>query len=332
MNQPAAGLLWAALLLCGCENDFLDLPSCGAPQGPPCQNETCPSPCVPIPLLGWSLPVLLWSGPELLAPGCPPDRAGIVQYEGHADPNDPPECPSCSCEPPIGECALPSLLTASTQICGVEGPAPQFYDFSGLTPDPTMCNTTNSIPAGLIYSMTLGPLTMIETGCKPVTTLSPRSGAAPWKTFARACGTGVSPCQDPDARCIATAEPPPGYSQCIYQEGERECPSVYPNQRVFYDGISDSRRCSECSCGAPEGGECSAYVRVYQDALCTVLVAGHLVSSDASWVACDDIVTSHALGGKTSTAPVYEPGTCEPSGGEQLGSVELLRPSTFCCQ
>jgi hypothetical protein len=37
------------------------------------------------------------------------------------------------------------------------------------------------------------------------------------------------------------------------------------------------------------------------------------------------------LGGKTVTAPSYQPGTCEPLGGESIGSVELKGPSTFCC-
>ena len=32
------------------------------------------------------------------------------------------------------------------------------------------------------------------------------------------------------------------------------------------------------------------------------------------------------------TPPVYEPGACEPSGGEPIGSLELKKPSTFCCQ
>ena len=39
-----------------------------------------------------------------------------------------------------------------------------------------------------------------------------------------------------------------------------------------------------------------------------------------------------ALGSKLATRPVYEPGSCEPLGGEAIGSVTLVGPSTFCCQ
>ena len=333
MNKPAALFLLAALLLLGCKNGSLDCWSCETPTAPPFPTtETCRGPCGPLLPLGWSRPVLLWSGPQFEAPECPADRAGIVQYEGHADPNVPPECFSCSCEPSTGECELPSFLTAGSQKCGFQDPPPIIYDFSGLDPEPMSCNTTNAIPADLIKSLTISPLIMTESGCKPVTTLPPKSGDVSWKTFARACGSVVSPCQDQGALCVSTAEPPPGYSQCIYQQGEHECPSGYPDRRVFYDDISDSRHCSECSCGAPEGSECSSYVRAYEDATCSILVSVDLVSSTQLWAECGDMVTSPALGGKTATAPIYEPGTCEPSGGEPSGSVELKGPTTFCCQ
>ena len=332
MNKPAAWQLLAALLLGGCDPDSPGLSSCETSPGSPCPTqETCPGPCVPLPPLGWSLPVLLWAGPRFEAPECPADRASVVHYEGHADPNEPPECPSCSCEPPTAACELPSILTVGTQTCGVEDPAPLLYDYSGLVPDPTICVTDNPFPAGLIYSLAIGPLTMKESDCKPVATQPPRSGDAAWRTFARACGSGASPCLNPAALCITTASPAPGFSQCLYQQGEHECPSGYPDRRVFYDEISDARRCSECSCGAPEGGECSAYVTLYQDATCTLLAMARTVTSKSLW-ACGDFTVGYALRGKTSTAPSYEPGWCDPSGGERVGSVELLGPSTFCCQ
>ena len=275
--------------------------------------------------------MLLWSGPLFEAPECPVDQAGVVQFEGYADPNEPPECPACSCEPPTGACELPSVLTVGTQICGVEDPAPLLYDYSGLVPDAAICTTDNPFPAGLMYSWAIGPLTMTENGCKPVTTLPPKSGDASSKTFARACGLNVSPCLDPAASCAATAPLPPGFSQCLYQKGEHECPWDHSNRHVFYDEVRDSRHCSECSCGAPKESDCTAIVRLYQDATCTLEVAGSAVTSNTVW-GCGDLVTGHALAGKTATAPVYEPGACEPSGGEALGSVELLGPSTFCCQ
>ena len=332
MNKPSAWLFLASLFLCRCDTDSFDLSACGTSPGPPCPTkETCPGPCVPLPLLGWSLPVLLWSGPQVEAPACPADPAGGLRFEGYADPNEPPECPSCSCEPPTGECELPSVLNVGTQKCGDEDPPPITYDYSGLVPDPTICVTANPFPAGLIHSYAVGPTTMTESACQPVTSLPPKSGEASWKTFARACSLNVSPCLEPAAPCVSTAPPPPGFSQCTYQQGEHECPWDYPSRRVFYDEISDSRHCSECSCGLPKGGDCTAYVALYKDATCTTVVGARSVNSKTI-LGCGDLTAGNALRGKTATTPLYEPGACDPSGGEVLGSVELRGPSTFCCQ
>ena len=72
MNKPGAALLLAALLLCGCTYGSLGPSSCETPGAdPPCpMKEACPGQCVARPSLGWSPPVLLWSGPELEAPEC----------------------------------------------------------------------------------------------------------------------------------------------------------------------------------------------------------------------------------------------------------------------
>ena len=333
MDKPGAWLLLAILLLlCGCTHGSLDPSSCEMSGGdPPCpRKETCPGECVSLSPLGWSLPVLLWSGPELEAPECSAARGSVMQYEGHADPIGPPKCPVCSCEPPTGECELPSLLVTSTQTCGGDGPGPTFYDFSGLDPDPMSCNTENAIAGVLgVRSLTVGPVRMTESRCKPVATFPPKSGATSWKTFARVCSFGISTCPEPGALCVPAAEPPPGFSQCIYQSGEHECPSGYPDRRVFYDEISDSPHCSECACGMPEGSLCSAPLRVYQDAFCTVIAGGATYGLTAT---CNDVAEGTSLWSKMLlAAATYEPGACEPSGGELTGSLELKGPTTFCC-
>jgi hypothetical protein len=70
-------------------------------------------------------------------------------------------------------------------------------------------------------------------------------------------------------------------------------------------------------------------VSVFQDALCNVGAAGRTIHLKAS---CSNLLENTGLGSKKATAPVYEPGACEPSGGELTGSLELIEPSTFCCQ
>jgi hypothetical protein len=284
---------------------------------------------VPIPPVLWTDPLLLWTGEELMAPECPRDRAGMIVYEGHADPIDPPACPECTCELPAGECELPADLTASTGFCGEAG---MHYDFSGL--DPMGCNQDHPV-IGLadLKSVTVGALIMTESGCaSTVLPPPPKSGATSWKTYARACrGVAFPPCLDPSFLCAPTAEPPPeGFSQCVYRQGNHECPPEYPDKRVFFDGMTDTRTCSPCSCGDPIGSFCSAVVSVYQGDLCTTLVEPLGVDSIAP--SCDNIVPVPALLGKKVEDVTYQPGACPASGGELVGSPDFGGESTFCCQ
>jgi hypothetical protein len=185
-------------------------------------------------------------------------------------------------------------------------------------------------------SITVEPLTLIESACKPTEPPPPMAGMVPWKTFARAClGYRFSPCRDPGLVCVPTAEPPPeGFSQCIFQKGDQECPlEDYPNKHVFYDDISDTRQCTDCSCGPPEGSVCSAMVSVFTKDSCSgsdLVVTG--TANSAGSVCLDLTPGGTNLGSMVATSPQYQPGVCEPTGGELSGSLELLGPSTFCCQ
>ena len=325
----------AFLLLCGCSiGEPIQLSSCETSiPGPNCPpKETCTGQCVVVPPLGvWDRPALLWFGPVLDAPACPADRAPLVGYEGYADPIDPPACsPSaCTCEPPIGVCGLPSVLAASTDTMCPDDALAMHADFSGLD-RPGICKSENPVLVG--YGLvTVEPLTLTETGCKPSGPPPPTEGSPAAKTFARACKGSASACLNPSMSCVpAIPLSPPGFLQCIFQSGEHACPDEYPNQHVFYDEITGFRGCSACSCAAPKGGECSATVTIFQDGSCSGVPNGGSITS--SEPACINVNQGNSLGGKKVTAPSYQPGTCEPIGGEPIDSVELKGPSTFCCQ
>ena len=325
-------VLVAALLVCGCTiGEPIQLSSCeSSDPGPNCpKKETCTGQCVVVPPFGgWELAALLWFGPALEAPACPADRAPEVGYEGYADPIEAPVCPTCACEPPTGECGLPSVLTASTDTLCPDDPTAMHTDFSGLAP-PGECNSDHPIPAGQGL-VVVEPLTLRETPCKPSGPPPPSDGAVAWKTIARACKGTSSPCLEPSMVCVPAAPPPPpGFLQCIYREGDHECPVDYPGKHVFYDEISGSRGCSECACAAPEGGLCSAKVKLFKDDMC--MNFGTEVSVTSAAPACKEI-PGNSLASKEVTAPAYQPGTCEPIGGKPIDSVEQKGPSTFCCQ
>jgi hypothetical protein len=134
--------------------------------------------------------------------------------------------------------------------------------------------------------------------------------------------------------CAPTAEPPlEGFSECLYQKGDHECPLDYPNKRVFYDDMSDTRHCTDCSCGPPEGGVCSATVSVFKGGSCSDSdwVGGGIATSAGSL--CFDLPPGVMtdLKSKMATPPQYQPSVCEPIESELSGSLELQGPSTFCC-
>lgn len=326
-------LLCGCGLLCGCDIDPADHMPCDPASDCPeeeKEDETCPGRCVPYPPMEWSRPVLLWSGPDLNAPACPAGLAEKVVYEGHADPLDAPACPTCGCELPTAECDLPPIITVSTETCP-DGAGGIIYDFSPPDLWDGTCTGNTVIPEALWpKSMTYGALIKKETGCQPTESVAPVIRVATWRTQARACVEDEpAPCLDRNTLCVPTAEPPPGFTQCIFRTGEHQCPADYADRRVFYSDLVDSRQCSACSCGAPIDGHCHAPLFTFQEAACMHLENGLWVGSSAPQ--CIDVLHTDLVS-KRAEPPEYVSGFCEPSGGELLGSAEPLGPATFCCQ
>ena len=109
------------------------------------------------------------------------------------------------------------------------------------------------------------------------------------------------------------------------------CPPEYPSKYIFSSDYDDSRTCAPCTCGPPEGGECSSLVSVYADNECSA--TQQLGSITVSAVPmCLNLPPSSPLGSKTATTPAYKAGSCLPSGGELMGGVQNVGPMTFCCQ
>src|SRR5262249_22766239 len=97
-----------------------------------------------------------------------------------------------------------------------------------------------------------------------------------------------------------------------------------------YLGADDTRACAPCTCGPPEGGTCAALVSVYADDACTQQIGS--VTANAAGLMCVDVPQGSPLGSKEASSPTYTPGSCEPSGGGEIGSVQPTYPLTFCCQ
>jgi hypothetical protein len=145
----------------------------------------------------------------------------------------------------------------------------------------------------------------------------------------------MPPCTDPGTLCVPTAEPiEEGFELCLYsyKEGEQECPAGWPDKRVYYEGFDDSPMCTPCTCSAPDGGECSALVSVYQDDACSTPLVSYFTTSADPAATCTGVLPGAALGSKSVSNVSYQPGSCSPSGGDPVGDPIPLKPSTFCCR
>ena len=370
-------LAFLLVALAGCDyTDLIDFPGCADPdwghkdasgQPDPCHRrdspaadggppddggspadagEPCPGhgPCVPPPLGSWLGPVILWTGPEASAPPCPAGAA-IETYTGHADLDAPTSCGACTCDPPIGSCALPATMTAAAASCAGDGSGVTHTSFDPPTKWEGTCTAANSVPVGklcggvpCVQSVTIAPLTLTQGGCIPI---EPVNVQAPpvWKTFARACLDSkiVREC-GPNAEECAPPAPGPEFRTCVFYRGKPSkvtCPLAYPDRSVFYEGIPlDTRACAPCACGAPQGSTCTGSIGLFSDAACGSPLGLPTFPVDATGPACFDIKpVGPALGSKTASDPIFTPGTCKASGGNPTGEVEGDPDiaTVFCC-
>jgi hypothetical protein len=339
------GILAVVLFTGGCGHNLDD-----------CRNaKTCPSPpntvsdagahcnglCVPAVVYsnGWSpLPFLLWRGTanEAATVDCP-DEAPTRSQPYYASPDQTPmSCPACACEPSTGACALPEIVAV-----GASSTCPSEAGDAGVPFDPPSgwdggCTASESTAAadcdGGLCQVTIGPVAPINAACAPTQAVVTKS--ITWTNTAFACvgGTNNGACEDPGTVCApAPSTLPPGFSVCVSYDGDDSivlCPAGYPLRSVYYLGGEDDRGCAACECGPPQGDSCSSsLVSLYSDDACAVLAAS-VLTMPANPVC----VSGTPLGSKQASAPIYTPGTCQPSGGEPTGSVEPKHPVTICCR
>jgi hypothetical protein len=301
--------------------------------------STCIGTCVPAKPDGWDDPQLLAIGTSLARPSCPGVAPAVI-YEGYAGLDTSlASCVACSCAPPVGSCALPATVTASTSAaCPDDGPDAILTAFDPPTHWDGGCTSEGAIPSGAPCgampcnrSLTIAPLAVHESACTPSASPGTMIHAISWNTYAIACiGNAAGSCAENGDFCAAL-EPVDGFRECIFHDGDVDCPSysAYTDRHVFYTSADDTRSCSACTCGSPVGSTCAAEVSVYTDSACSSLLFADAVTASAT--SCIDVPAGSMLGSKSAGPATYTPGSCPPSGGEPTGSVAPVMPGTFCC-
>jgi hypothetical protein len=339
-------LTWEAFLDGGPDPTLEDAGEGGSDAG--AADDACDGECAfrsHAPFFG---PVLLWTGPSLdptTAFSMCPEKAPVadVWYANLLAP--PVSCGACSCDPGVGSCSLPPAMTVSSKTCGGPQSGAKYSTFDAPDGWDGSCTSNDAIGPGemcngvpCVKSLAIDPLLVTNGKCSPVTAPPPQAPSPPsWGTTTVMCTgtpfTGTGGCKDPGKVCTPAAEP--GFSQCIYQTGVFSCPpwtAPYTEPHVVYKGNIDGRTCSSCACSDGKGSSCLAKVSVFSDTACSALVGTY--SIDATGPGCFDILpVGSALGSKSASVPIYQPGTCTPSGGEPTGAAfaDPKTALTLCC-
>ncbi|HVY48251.1 MAG TPA: hypothetical protein VHB21_20330 [Minicystis sp.] len=315
--------------------------------GPVCANGG--GKCVADVPNGWTGYFALYDGAPGADPGCPANYPSnmTAPYLGQGDFSANPATCSCTCGAPTGEkCNYPSevdVLDApcATAMCGSQLPLPANWNGSCTGMEYAGGNTCNdnsptcmgTSPCSI--SITSPPATVDESGgsCAP----DPVHVTKPMVTF----GTLGRGCGDPQPiqgtcnagqTCVPAPPAPYVAGVCIMQTGDVQCPPVFTQKHVFYEGFDDTRNCSgACACpDPPTGATCSATITVYSD-LTIGACNTQVISFQAG--ACVSLTGNPNVAGRkgTKTAPTGGSCTADASAVMPSGTATPNQPTTFCC-
>lgn len=338
-------------------------PDAGSSSSSSGSSARCVGACVPNAPNGFEDPQPVYIGPgkAKYVFGCPAELGSFGAPNQYNDLHVPsPGCPSCVCGSIKGSCAPPATITLRASTCDTQ-PSDTF-NFSGPDGWDGSCTNVNAMPAGAecppgsgiscaqsIDAATLAP--PVET-CEPIPLPVPKATSdKPWWTnTVMSCSPSVLSglCDKAAAETCLPSLPAdePEWRYCVRKVGIHECPqgdgATFVKQYVAYDGYMDTRKCTECECGA-SGGACYGTLRAYKDDACsTNELNSYVVGSNMT--NCLNLPPSgDAFGSKEFTDLTYVPGSCEPKGGEPLGDVVPIKTkvtpagdvvetvTTWCC-
>jgi hypothetical protein len=298
----------------GVDNDGNGLIDCADPA---CQPDY---ECVPAAPSGWQGYYQVKTGPPASPVEACPDGSMPEQYDH--EPGGPVSCNPCSCGALTGAECHQTLLCWSSASC----PGWPTQAFTGVN---TQCQ---NVPGQYASCQMLDNLKLAKEGSCPASGGTVTSTPPIFAQRADACtvpatGAGCEPAHACVRRPTQTGQ------VCIAVTGEEACPSAWPSPIVGFDGGTDSRSCSPCTCAKPSASCGGGTVFVAYD------VNGCVHEGDpAKWVGTTCVSTStlfegHGtgsiqLGGEGATPK----GSCSPAGGSPTGSVVGTNPLTFCCR
>lgn len=288
----------------------------GSGGGTSCESAN--NTCAPNAPAGWTGPVAFRHGAGA-PPACPGAYPTKVA-DGHAGLEPGAASCKCTCDPATG-------------ILGCNGAA-SIYDVPntavGCTVIPTNYTKVWGANAGQCVKATAnatGNVALVPPTPTNNGTCAPKANntipTPTWGQETRLCG-GAAPASGScgaGQTCMPKAFAP--YEMCIYRPGDAPCPTNgYTKKLMVYEGFTDGRTCSACTCGSATSS-CKGQVNMVSACSGTPI----LYSSISGCGAPSTDVASTQYGTYTP-APS---GTCPPSTSTLSGTVTTSGESTVCC-
>ena len=186
-------------------------------------------------------------------------------------------------------------------------------------------------------SVRMDPLVVTGGACTP-SQQTPDVQPVSWAKAGEACdgATPTGKVCNAGLQCLPKPKAPHEAGVCVRKDGDNTCPpGQFTQKHVFYTGATDTRDCTDCECGNPSGGSCTATVKMFKTPTvnsCTI--AGDLVATinaTSQAAACADIAGNPLVASRQATFSAVSGGTCAKSGGQPTGTAVPSGATTFCC-
>lgn len=283
----------------------------------------CASTCVALPGGEWQGPVALSiddAGDP--APGCS-DVWGAAVDELFSGLVAPPAQCECSCGDAEDVTCSPTLTLNRKANNGANCAVAAVLDSYQLSPG---CNPINESDADTRWDLVVpGP----EGGsCDPIgeAMIEPASFTTRY-TMCGESSPAIGECNGGQT-CVADTDAP----MCVWTEGDVECPGdgFGVKHLVFSPEVEDTRSCTACTCGEPEGTCVTSGVDLYDfDNNCMPQMFNVPVDMPASGCVISDFAVFDA---SYPNSAIPTPQTsCEPGVSNATGDVDVQGPVTVCC-
>jgi hypothetical protein len=232
----------------------------------------------------------------------------------------PATCSMCGCGPPSGGTCTATIQMYTDGNCTTQCGLPITVS-SGCTPYGP-CDTDGN-PQSESSSTTIQAGTCTPNGGAP--TLP----AVSWSTNARVCAYSGTTSACAGGTCYA-APSAPFAGPCVTQMGDVACPMFFPNKSVVYQGVSDGRGCTTCTCNNATGQGCNNYLQFWHNSTCSDFP---VTSALLPALSCADTYTSSYVGSSVKGGLTVVGGSCTSSGGgAPTGTAMAASPVTVCCE